>query len=894
MNRQPIGYLKWIVYVICYIFLYLYNKELALICLLSHTLSKDTQNIYQQSSLFIHLQRKLHNTYINLQLHTYYHLRNSITLSTKLTSWLVYGPTKYHHYIYYQKHLHKPIKAQYHNTPTFQYLQILYHPNKFNTLSSTLTLWLSLLLTPNQLQPPYHATYGPQTQEESHNTSTINQYHLRKLMILKLTHIMNSCLLGYHKWLLPLRSYTAPLPYNQKLTTLLGELASYINMHKNLPATRYICILTIILLLPTTHIHTKSPIPHNTTHSTIHTQNIIHTIHKATNTVPHYNHTLINHTINPQYTPPNKLPIPHIIINNVDKIGNICYITHLHLKTPKNKPTQYYTWNNSTIILLSGDIQLNPGPVYNILKNLPQAYTKRQKQYFLPDTLTLKPQYTHLEKLFEPHLSHTTTNPQNPTLTHLRTHSLLLSQYPTHHIRYALIIVYSPLPQICNQLMSTKLDPRYLTILRRLQALPIDTYSTPTHINNYPLINTTTTTITQAYSNINDKIARGIPITLNSLRTELPHLPTKILQELTKCSQPIIGHHPPSRPINNQHTPPSDTRPHNPQTQTLNIITWNTGCISTSLPGIQELTRKLHPDPHIILIQETKIPKTKSTSYIDRQLKNYKLIYNNSNSITQSHNRYSGPTQTRGGILTMIPKSIYTNENISKIPTPSHISPYLQAILIKNKPLTPILILNMYMPTHPQDIHIIPDIQNQILTLMTQHANHQTILAGDFNRDILLKGRIYNGIPTTPNHNDQEWARFTQANNLNVVPNPKPLTRQGGHNYTSTSHIDGFYTNTSHTPNLISHTITNLNQNSDHYPVQLQLNPNSIIIKDHNIPTNQPRITYPIPPKSLQTLQITFLEKQNLAIENLTKILQQDHLTHTQWENAQTTLQDNH
>ena len=118
------------------------------------------------------------------------------------------------------------------------------------------------------------------------------------------------------------------------------------------------------------------------------------------------------------------------------------------------------------------------------------------------------------------------------------------------------------------------------------------------------------------------------------------------------------------------------------------------------------------------------------------------------------------------------------------------------------------------------------------------------------------------------------------------------LTTYGHSHYTSTSHIDGFYTNIPNTANLLCSTITNLNQNSDHYPVQLQLNPNSIVIKDHTTPTNSPRITYPIPSKSLQTLQTTFLEKQNLALTNLTNTLQQEHLTPAQWENAQTTLQE--
>ena len=162
------------------------------------------------------------------------------------------------------------------------------------------------------------------------------------------------------------------------------------------------------------------------------------------------------------------------------------------------------------------------------------------------------------------------------------------------------------------------------------------------------------------------------------------------------------------------------------------------------------------------------------------------------------------------------------------------------------------------MPTHTQDIHLILKVQNQILTLKTQHANHLTILAGDFNRDILLKGGTHQGIHKPPNPTDQEWAHFTQINNLKVVNKPWSLTKQGGHNYTSTSHIDGFYTNIPNTTSLLSSTITNLNQNSDHYPVQPQLNPNSIVIKAHTTPTNLPRITYPIPSKSLQTYKPHF------------------------------------
>ena len=188
------------------------------------------------------------------------------------------------------------------------------------------------------------------------------------------------------------------------------------------------------------------------------------------------------------------------------------------------------------------------------------------------------------------------------------------------------------------------------------------------------------------------------------------------------------------------------------------------------------------------------------------------------------------------------------------------------------------------MPTHPQDTHLISDIQTQIQNLTHHHQNHLTILAGDFNRDILLKGRSSNGLITPPNPIDYEWTHFVNTTNLNPINNHKSFTRQGGHNYTSTSHIDCFYSNHPNINHLESHTITNLNQNSDHYPVQLQLPPNSIVIKETQPPPNNPRITYPIPPTNLQNLHATFLDKQNLTIMNLTQTLHQDQLTQTQWE----------
>ena len=609
--------------------------------------------------------------------------------------------------------------------------------------------------------------------------------------------------------------------------------------------------------LPHTHkTNTNHTYPNQQQHYTQQLHLLQQIFHKSLITSSYYNNlpftplfTQPNHTTNIYNNMPrtitNKPPIPNIIIHNIIYKGQIRYITHLHQRNPKTKTTRYYTWDNSKIILLGGDIQPNPGPLSHITQNLPLEYKQRQKQYFISNTTSLKPRYAHLESLFTPHLTHGTQNNLNHELTHLQRHKSILSKYPIHLQIFTLIITYSPIPQICNQRMITGMDPIGHTLLRKIQQLPSNTQP-QTPLITIPTHNLEPTTIAQAYTHINTKIAKGEVINVTTLKNELPHIPPQILQELIKCTLPIIGYHPNINPPQNPHTPHTTLTNDTHSTSQLKIITWNAGCINTSLPGILELTQTLHKDPHIIFIQETKIHKLKSTSYIDRKFQNYKIIYNNSNNTTQQPNRYSETNKARGGILIMIPKTIHTNENITKIPTPSNISPYLQVIMIENKPITPILLINMYMPTHPQDLHLIQEIQAQIRTLTTNHPTSHTILAGDFNRDILLKGRSSNGMISPPNPHDYEWARFTQSLGLNIIHNQANYTRQGGHNYTLTSLIDGFYSNIPNQNTLQSHTITNFNQNSDHYPVQLILAPNSVIIKTTPTPSLSPRITYPI------------------------------------------------
>ena len=117
---------------------------------------------------------------------------------------------------------------------------------------------------------------------------------------------------------------------------------------------------------------------------------------------------------------------------------------------------------------------------------------------------------------------------------------------------------------------------------------------------------------------------------------------------------------------------------------TLCIIPWNIGHLSSSLPCIQELLQIFWDTPQITLIQETKMHKHKTMTYIDRRFPDYKIIYNNFNKKTTQIGKKHTPhqPQQRGGVMALIHLSIYSNENVTEVSTSTNISPYLQAFKI--------------------------------------------------------------------------------------------------------------------------------------------------------------------------------------------------------------------
>jgi hypothetical protein len=268
------------------------------------------------------------------------------------------------------------------------------------------------------------------------------------------------------------------------------------------------------------------------------------------------------------------------------------------------------------------------------------------------------------------------------------------------------------------------------------------------------------------------------------------------------------------------------------------------------------------------------------------------MIFKNTNTTTQTGRIQGQPyTNPKGGLLTLIHQNYAFPGNITKIPLTTNISPYLQIIKITNHSLSTYFLINLYMSTHIEDIFLIPIIQTTIFNHIHNNPQSNIIMLGDFNRDIALIGKQYGITRTTPTQQDLEWKQFTDSLHLQYIPTNTDYSYQGGNNYTSTSLIDGFYTkiqqNPSNMPTLTSKTILNLKQNSDHYPICLDIPPNNIISKKHAPPSNnnKPKILNPIPPENINMFCIKFSETNTTQIQQLTNTLQNNTiLSQNQWQ----------
>jgi hypothetical protein len=401
--------------------------------------------------------------------------------------------------------------------------------------------------------------------------------------------------------------------------------------------------------------------------------------------------------------------------------------------------------------------------------------------------------------------------------------------------------------------------------------------------NNQDLLNNQNPVQNQLYpfiTNPNNQINE------ESLKGKFPFLPQELIKETLKCLEPIEGYqHKDKKNMPTQTTTPRlDIFTHH---ETY-MITWNVASLNTTLPRITDLIQHTN-QPTIIMIQETKFSEQKSTKYLNRLFPNYALTFNNTHAKTTCDRRPYIPYKLhRGGLLTMIHKNYNFPRNIKKIPSLLDISPYLQIILIKNKPLKSIILINLYMPSYPEDIQLIAIIRDTITETINKYPNHTMLLCGNFNRDVALIGRHLDGIHNPPNIKDIIWEKFTKRNGFKYIITNTAFSRQGGKNYTATSLIDGFYIKDTQNTSLKSITNINKMQNSDHFPIHSKIPPNFLIAKKpYQIPKTKKKLSNPILPIQIQAFHALFRERTTNIMQSITQTLNtQGKLSKLEWKIA--------
>ena len=396
---------------------------------------------------------------------------------------------------------------------------------------------------------------------------------------------------------------------------------------------------------------------------------------KITNNNP----TQLNKNINIKYK-----------IKTIIKCSRITYQNQYQNQYTK---IHYYSFGKSLILLRSGDIETNPGPMPNILETHPSPHRRRYKTYFITCKIKLQPKYQHLAKTFSPILKIDHPNHINATrnFPYLIRYLNQKRQHPTPRLLFALITTISPdinscehrLINIPNQDWTSSLLDRMST-LRNPPKRHINTLHPYTKfINNHKkMLNPPTTMHKEIFDFIHQET---IPTTIHTLTKKFLFFPNSLLNEALRIYEQLIEYsHPP--PIPQIPPPPIPNETQNSYSNTQ-IISWNASSLNTALPNIQDIIR--HTNLAIIAIQETKLTTTKSTKYIQNLFPHYKLIFNNTHALIRCIQQRIPYTPARGGLLTLINQKYTFPGNITKIPSPANISPYLHIIHVKNHPLQP-------------------------------------------------------------------------------------------------------------------------------------------------------------------------------------------------------------
>jgi hypothetical protein len=174
------------------------------------------------------------------------------------------------------------------------------------------------------------------------------------------------------------------------------------------------------------------------------------------------------------------------------------------------------------------------------------------------------------------------------------------------------------------------------------------------------------------------------------------------------------------------------------------------------------------------------------------------------------------------------------------------------------------------MPTHPHDLHLLREIQDQIQTLITHHFGHQIIIVGDFNKDVSMTRRTTNGTNGTNPTWTKKRPQLTHDIGHHIITTNKLSQDKEATTYTSKPHRwmlhqapESYQLKLPHANQLITKTLTTTQ-------------PPTIRPQQYNYTKwkqqtfTQPSITYPIPPSNKQQLQRKLLENNNLEITNPT------------------------
>jgi hypothetical protein len=343
----------------------------------------------------------------------------------------------------------------------------------------------------------------------------------------------------------------------------------------------------------------------------------------------------------PQLTIPNT---PHIKSHKPKAIESNKIKTQIDNKPPK----LIYNYYHKKTLLQCGDIESNPGPRHTLLLNHPQIHHERQTTYFYNKTTQLKPEYNHIFELFDPYL----TNTQTPNINqHLIQFCRNNNHCPKNYLLYAILITLAPTPTLSNNLIAANSTQWTINLIKNLIESPKPLPTNPHILQKFHLENSH---IIKPPDNIQKEIYAFITTEhpdLVTLRKKFPYLPEKMAIESLKCLQPIPNFTQPSPiqnhlPINPQNTPHTYL--------TIQMLSWNCGTLNTALLRLQILANTPNP-PSIIAIQETKLTASKSTKYLQRLFPQYKMIFSNTNTITQTRRIQEQPyNNPRGGLLTLI------------------------------------------------------------------------------------------------------------------------------------------------------------------------------------------------------------------------------------------------